>query len=84
MISVDELDRLRFRPRFQHLRAALQLQVLDHRDDISIGKNITIGVFHDAVAFGRLFERPLVATGDTLEVVFEGEDIVHFAHRAGG
>lgn len=84
MIAVHESDRFGFGSRFQHLGTALQLQVFDHGDDIPVREDIAVGVFDNTISLGHLFERPLVSAGDTLEVVFEGENLIHVAHRAGG
>ena len=84
MIAIDEADRLRLRARLQHLRAALEFEVLDHRDDVAIGEDIAAGVLHHARSLRRLRDGPFVTARQAFMMILESEDLVHFTHRANG
>ncbi len=72
MVTIDETNGLGFRAYFENLRGALELQIFDHRHDVSVSEHGTIGIFDDAIRVWRVnlnFFRPFMTAGHALEAV---------------
>lgn len=86
MIAILKPNGFGFHPNFEDLRRTLELQVFDHRHDVSIGQHSTIGVLDDAIRIGCVsfgFFGPLMSAGHAFITFSMVQNIGHLTHRAG-
>ena len=85
MVTIDELDRLRFGAALEHLRAA-QLEVLRQHHAVAIGEDIAMRVPHHPRSirrFRRLLARPLMPARHAFPFRGKFQHVRHLTHRAG-
>lgn len=61
----------------------MELQVLNHGDDIAVREDIAKGVLDRPGTFLGFFPAPLVPAGEAFVVIFKTENVIHLTHWTG-
>ena len=83
MVAVHKADVFGLCTGFEHL-GAVQFQILDDGDAVTVDEDVAVSVFYDTGGFGRFVLGPVVSARGAFPVVGVAEDIVESAGWAGG